>query len=160
AGGARAGGPSGPRAGWSRWFQRTRRAPMPSTFDAPDGVLCTVRREKSNTPLQALTLLNDAVFVECARALGRRILAESAGPTERRLDYAFRLCLARPPTAKEREVLSGLHRDLTALARSGGKEVARLLGSDAIAVPDRAEAAAWVALARALMNLDEFVTRE
>ena len=69
------------------------------TFDAPDSNVCCVRREKSNTPLQALTLLNDAVFVECARALGRRLHAEN-GSVEERIKIGFRLCVTREPTGE------------------------------------------------------------
>src|SRR5207245_6932346 len=62
------------RRGMDTWFQRTSPYPMLMTFDSPDSNVCTVRRERSNTPLQALTLLNDPVFVECARGLARRVL--------------------------------------------------------------------------------------
>jgi hypothetical protein len=136
------------RRGMYTWFQRTSPYPMLMTFDAPDGVLCCVRREKSNTPLQALTLMNDAAFVECAQALGRRVLASK----DDRIDFLFRVCLARTPSAAERAELSRLHQELSAAAQANPEEAARLAGN--------ADAAAWVALARAMMNLDEFVTRE
>src|SRR4029077_10893353 len=74
------------------WFQRTSPSPMLIAFDAPDSNLSCVRRERSNTPLQALTLLNDTVFVECAQALGRRI-AEKDGTTAQRARHGFRLAL-------------------------------------------------------------------
>jgi hypothetical protein len=149
------------RRGLYIWFQRTSPYPMLMTFDATDGVLCSVRREKSNTPLQALTLLNDAVFVECAQALGRRIVSEVKGMPRERLEHAFRLCVARPPTNAERDTLLELYDELATLARANPKEAAQLLGnSGAPSGVDAAEAAAWVAMARALMNLDEFVTRE
>lgn len=146
------------RRGMYTWFQRTSPYPMLMTFDAPDGVLCCVRREKSNTPLQALTLLNDAAFVECAQALGRRIA--TAQKTVDRLEHAFRLCLARSPSRTERDELGRLHQDLLAGARANPGEAARLVGTNPPAGVDSAEVAAWIALARALMNLDEFVTRE
>jgi mono/diheme cytochrome c family protein len=148
------------RRGLYTWFQRTSPYPMLTTFDAPDGVLCCVRREKSNTPLQALTLLNDAVFVECARALARRVAVEARGSSGQRLEYAFRLCLGRSPARQERAALTQLYADLVNLARSDPREADRLLGDSPPPGVDRAEAAAWVALGRALMNLDEFVTRE
>jgi hypothetical protein len=151
-------GPDRYRRGMYTWFQRTSPYPMLMTFDAPDGVLCCVRREKSNTPLQALTLLNDAVFVECAQALARRVLKESGSAD--RLDYAFRVCLARRPTEKERAALSQLFDDLVSLARSNPTTVAPLPGSSLPPGVDASEAAAWVALARTLLILDEFVTRE
>lgn len=141
-------GPDRYRRGMYTWFQRTSPYPMLMTFDAPDGVLCCVRREKSNTPLQALTLMNDTAFVECAQALGRRVLARKAD----RIEYLFRVCLAREPSAAERDELARVHQELATSARANPKDAARLAGN--------AEAAAWVALARAMMNLDEFVTRE
>ncbi len=67
-------GPNRYRRGLYTWFQRTSPYPMLMTFDAPDANVCAARRERSNTPLQALTLLNDTAFVECAQALGRRIV--------------------------------------------------------------------------------------
>jgi hypothetical protein len=132
---------------------------MLMTFDAPDSNVCVVRRERSNTPLQALTLLNDTVFVECARALGRRVRAEAPPDDAGRLRYAFRLCVAREPTPAELSRLTRLLGDFRALCREKPEEAARLSGQPKEA-RDAAEAAAWVALARALLNLDEFVTKE
>jgi hypothetical protein len=129
---------------------------MLMTFDAPDSNVCVVRRERSNTPLQALTLLNDAVFVECAQALGRRLAAKST--ITERLTLGMRLCVGRDPTEAEASRLSRLYEELLALCRADPAAAAKLAGKD---VPgDPAEAAARAALARALLNLDEFVTRE
>jgi hypothetical protein len=144
------------RRGLYIWFQRTSPYPMLMTFDAPDSNVCCVRRERSNTPLQALTLLNDTVFVECARALGRRIAART-GRDEERLRHAFRLCLTREPTASELSRLLRLFEELRTLCRANPKEATRLAGATE---RDPVEIAAWVALARTLLNLDEFVTRE
>jgi hypothetical protein len=152
-------GPDRYRRGLYIWFQRTSPYPMLMTFDAPDSNVCVVRREKSNTPLQALTLLNDTVFVECAQALGKRVLDEKTGETPDRLRLAFRLCVSREPSPTERSRLTKLHDDLLALCKAKPDEAAKLLGK-AKPTGDRAEAAAWVALARTLLNLDEFVTRE
>src|SRR6185437_7045276 len=90
-------GPDRHRRGLYIWFQRTSPYPMLMTFDAPDSNVCCVRRERSNTPLQALTTLNDTVFVECAQALGRRMAHEMSGTPEERIRRAFRLCVAREP---------------------------------------------------------------
>jgi hypothetical protein len=152
-------GPDRYRRGLYIWFQRTSPYPMLMTFDAPDSNVCVVRRERSNTPLQALTLLNDTVFVECAQALGRRVLAEAPPGDAERLRYAFRLCVAREPTPAELSRLSRLLGDFRSLCRAKPEEAARLAGQPK-AGGDVAEAAAWVALARSLLNLDEFVTRE
>ncbi len=111
-------GPDRYRRGLYTWFQRTSPYPMLTTFDAPDANLCCVRRDRTNTPLQALTLLNDTVFVECAQALGRRMMTEEKGGTEARLRYGFRLCVAREPTTAERVRLAKLYDDLLALCQA------------------------------------------
>ena len=152
-------GPDRYRRGVYTWFQRTSPYPMLMTFDAPDSNVCVVRRERTNTPLQALTLLNDPVFVECAQALGRRLHEEQPGDAKERIRQAVRLCLSREPTPPEVARLERLHADLLSLAKSRPEEAAKLVGPRK-ALGDAAEAAAWVGLARALMNLDEFVTRE
>jgi hypothetical protein len=149
------------RRGMYTWFQRTSPYPMLMTFDAPDGNVCTVRRERTNTPLQALTLLNDTVFVECAQALGRRIIDEKpAGDVKERVRYAVRISLGREPSAGEIVRLERLVNELISLCKAKPEEAAKLAGKMKSAGADVAETAAWVALARTLMNLDEFVTRE
>jgi hypothetical protein len=154
-------GPDRYRRGMYTWFQRTSPYPMLLTFDAPDANVCCVRRDRSNTPLQALTLMNDTVFVECARALGGRILAETRGAnTSQRLVYSFRQCVGRAPSPTELATLQRLFDRLLESCRSQPGEAARLVGSGKAPSGDVAETAAWVALARALLNLDEFVTRE
>src|SRR5262249_10199670 len=100
------------------------------------GVNCCTRRNRSNTPLQALTLLNDAGFVEYAKGLAGRVLKESHDGDAARLERAFRLCLGREPKNGELERLQSL------LANLGGDRTA------------------WEVVARFLLNLDEFITRE
>jgi hypothetical protein len=119
--------------------QRTLTHPSLAAFDATDGNQCCVRRDRSTTPTQALTLLNDPVFAECAAALGKRLLKMNA-PRDERLAFAFRLCLSRPPSAAERAVLVEL------------VERQQQLGATADAV--------WTGVARTLLNLEEFTTRE
>ncbi|RUL83381.1 PSD1 and planctomycete cytochrome C domain-containing protein [Tautonia sociabilis] len=146
------------RRGMYTFFRRTSPYPMLTTFDAPDANVCAVKRSASNTPLQALTLLNDEVFVECSRALGLRALAEDPSlPADR----AFRLALGRLPTPEESALLSGLRDDLLAAFRADPGAAAAFLGDEPIPglVPPE-EAAALVATARAILNLDEFITRD
>src|SRR5262249_16216831 len=147
------------RRGMYTWFQRTSPYPMLLTFDSPDSNVCCVRRDRTNTPLQALTLLNDAVFIECARVLGRRIFDYRPSRVEERLGYAFRLCLARQPTPGELRVLRELYEDLVEACHKQPAKAAKLLGKAKEKGTNVAEAAAWVAVARTIMNLDEFVTR-
>jgi hypothetical protein len=148
------------RRGLYTWFQRTSPYPMLMTFDSPDSNVCAVKRERSNTPLQALTLLNDPVFFECARALGQRVLQESSAGFEDRLQRAFQLCLARPATAEEQRILATLHASLVRQCESYPGEAEQLAGPAPTPGVGRSDAAAWVALARTLLNLDEFITRE
>ncbi len=149
------------RRGLYTWFQRTSPYPMLLTFDAPDGNLSCVRREKSNTPLQALTLLNDAVFVECAQALGKRIVEEKPkASVEERVLHAFRLVLGRLPHEVEVNRLVKLHDELLELCRANPPAAKKLVGAYQPAGETVVEAAAWMALARTLLNLDEVVTRE
>ena len=149
------------RRGLYIWFQRTSPYPMLMTFDAPDGNLCCVRREKSNTPLQALTLLNDAVFVECAQALGKRIVQEKPqGDVLVRAQHGFRLVLGRTPSDAELNRLVRLQGELLSLCKEHPAEATKLIGTYQAAGISPPEAAAWIALARTLLNLDEAVTRE
>jgi Protein of unknown function (DUF1553)/Protein of unknown function (DUF1549)/Planctomycete cytochrome C len=151
-------GPDRYRRGLYTWFQRTSPYPMLMTFDSPDGVVCTVRRERSNTPLQALTLMNDVVFVECARALGQQLAAHHGDVAERAV-RAFKQCMGREPTPFEKDRLTQLFTELRDLATQNATQAPKLLGKQP-PDGDPIEAAAWVAFARALLNLDEFVTRE
>ncbi len=149
------------RRGMYTFFRRTSPYPMLLTFDAPDANVCDALRERSNTPLQALTLLNDEVFVECAQALARRIFAETGCDcVEMRLALAFRLCLAREPTEQELSILQQLHDRLLEECEAD-PEAARWFAGEALPEGiEPAEAATWVGLARTILNLDEFVTRE
>jgi hypothetical protein len=153
-------GPDRYRRGIYTHFWRSAPHPALTVFDAPESTTTCTRRNRSNTPLQALTLLNDQAFFELAQGLAIRILAE-AGPTDTsRLRHAFRLCLAREPSAWERERLSQLlARQLDDLKATPAD--ARLLAPAAL--PPRTgvgQLAAWTMVVRVLLNLDEFITRE
>lgn len=147
------------RRGMYTWFQRTSPHPMLTMFDAPDANLSCVRRDRTNTPLQALTLLNDATFVECARALAKRIINEKTGSVSERLDHGFRLCVSRHPAPAEQEQLQKMYDEVLTLCQANPKEAARLAPAMPTGI-SRAETATWVTIARMLLNLDEFVTRE
>ena len=122
---------------------RRRSTPYPflSTFDVPNGETACVRRARSNTPLQALMTLNETLSVEAAKALAARMQAEGGGDDASRIAFGFRLCTARPPTARESALLAGLLREQR---RTAG--------------PDALEPLAVVA--RVLLNLDETITKE
>jgi len=146
------------RRGMYIFFQRTVPYPMLMTFDAPDSNVTCVRRERSNTPLQALTLLNDPVFFECAQALGRRVAAERDANGER-IRRAFELCLSREPTKAEMQRLLQLYRDALRLVQARPENAAQIAGGKDGQPKDIMEQAALVALSRVIMNLDEFITR-
>src|SRR6185369_5408393 len=93
------------RRGIYTWFWRATPHPALAVFDAPDAFSTCTRRLRSNTPLQALTLLNDAAFIEFAQALAKRVLTEGPRSDPERIDFAFRLCLARKPSNTEQKRL-------------------------------------------------------
>jgi hypothetical protein len=129
------------------------------TLDQPDPTQTCTRRERSDTPLQALTLLNHGIFVECAQALGKRLLEAPAKDRRDGLEHAFELCLARKPNKGELDRIERLYQDQLALAGIRPAVSAKLAGRDPSS-PRVAEAAAFVALSQVLLNLDEFMTRE
>ncbi len=146
------------RRGMYIFFQRTVPYPMLMTFDAPDSNVTCTRRERSNTPLQALTLLNDPVFFECAQALGKRV-SEGTRTTEDRIKRAFEVCLSREPSKTEMNRLIKLYDDELRLVQSHPESAAKILGEEVTPHDIAAEKATLVALSRVIMNLDEFVTR-
>jgi hypothetical protein len=138
---------------------------MLANFDVPNADMSCVRRLRSNTPMQALTTLNETLFVESAQALAKRILAEGGSTDDDRLRYGFRLCTSRIPTDDEREELVGLvHRQQERLASqlasawkiATGKEEASALPAG-VTPP---QLAAYTVAARVLLNLDETITKE
>ena len=135
--------------------------PTLTTFDAPDAADACVRRERSNTPLQALTMMNDGVFVEAARALVLRVLRVPSSSVTSRLADLFQVTLNRRPRPEESERLQAFHDEQKRLISSTGPEALKLLGPQLPLVPSSQahEAAALVATARVLMNLDEFINR-
>jgi hypothetical protein len=140
--------------------------PMLQTFDAPNGDFSCVRRSRSNTPLQALTLLNEPVFLECARSLALLTLKDGGATDSDRLSYAFRRCLARRPAADETEpLLALLQRETKRFATGAVNPWDLAVGKpeEALRLPPDAtpaQLAGWTVLARVLLNLDETITKE
>ena len=139
--------------------QRALLYPQLVTFDAPNTLTPRCQRERSTTPLQALTLLNDPVFFEAAQRLAVRILQEKPGKVSDRIDYAFRLCLARQPKPGERERLLQYYQQQKEMLTRNPKSVEALLPAETLEGIDPAGAAAWVGVCSVLLNLDEFITR-
>ena len=148
------------RRGMYTFFKRTAPHPNLTTFDCPDSNTTCVQRRTSNTPLQALTTLNNEVFVEASQAMARRLLATSAASDEERLTLAIRRCIARPPTALELQAFGQLLAASRQWYADHAADAPATIGSFQPSGVSAQEAAAWVATARIIMNLDEFLTRE
>jgi hypothetical protein len=144
-----------------RW---RRNAPYPSmtTFDAPERTYCTVRRLRTNTPLQALVCLNDPVYVEAAQALGRRMVAEGGSCNSDRVGYGFRLCLARPPRGEEVKRLVDLF-EKTRQQFLPAPDAALSLATKPLGPLPKdmnpVDLAAWTVVANVLLNLDETLAK-
>jgi hypothetical protein len=142
------------RRGIYTFVRRSALHPAMMNFDATSREFCTVRRIRTNTPLQALTTLNDEGFFEMAQALARRIVREGGGDDRSRVSYGFRLATGRLPKPGESDsILTWLEQEK---AKAGGKEaLARLRPTSRIVA-----ASAYVLLANILLNLDEALTKE
>lgn len=143
---------------WQRQFLH----PMLRAFDAPSREECTAMRSQSNTPTAALTLLNDPTFVEAARVLAERLLREMPDDPGKRLHHAFLIVLCRPPEKAEERLLEGLRRENRTFYQEHTEDATKLIGTGQAPVPedlDVIELASWTAVARALLNLDETITR-
>jgi len=153
------------RGVYTHW-QRTFLHPSLLAFDAPSRDECTANRSPSNTPLQALVLLNDPVYVEAARVLAEKILREGGGARDaafvRKLEWTFARALGRPPVRAETRALEGLHAAQRTRYLADESAARELLATGASPVPvdlPVADLAAWTAVARAVLNLHETITR-
>jgi hypothetical protein len=145
------------------FWKRTSPPPALITFDSPDREKCTARRTVTNTPLQALVLLNDPTYIEAARVLAEKTIREGGADPSRRIRYAFRLATARDPSAKELQVLRELERTESAEYRRNKDAARKLVGvgeAKADTKLDAGELAAWTTVASTILNLDETITRE
>ncbi len=144
------------------FWKRTSPPPTMSTFDAPSREACTVRRARTNTPLQALVLMNDVQYVEAARHLGERLMAEGGKTSEEKIAFGFRLATARPPSERERQVLEKLYKEQLAEYQKNPEAALKLIqvgDSPRNEKLDPAELAAWSMIGSLLLNLDETVTK-
>ncbi|MEX2120028.1 MAG: PSD1 and planctomycete cytochrome C domain-containing protein [Pirellulales bacterium] len=144
------------------FWKRTSPPPTLVTFDAPDRETCTVRRARTNTPLQALILLNDPTYVEASRKLAERMMTEAGAEPAERIAFAFRLATARQPSQVEADVLSRIFDEQLAVYRGNAEMAAKLLDvgqSPRNEQLEPAELAAWTTVASVILNLDEVVTK-
>ena len=149
----------------SLYIYRKRTVPHPelATMDAGSREICQVKRARTNTPLQALALMNDVTYVEAARRLAQLMLSEGGATTKDRIDFAFRRAVARRPTSSELQVLErGLERYRKAFG-ADPESAKRFIGHGDSPVDDKkdpVELAAYAATAEVILNLDETITKE
>ncbi len=147
------------RALYTTW-RRSNPYPSMATFDAPSREVCTVRRPRTNTPLQALVTMNDPAYVEAAQALARRMIREGGSTEADRAARGFRLVLSRQPTAAEIDRLVKLHDDAHT-EYAAAPDDAKKMATDPLGPPpadlqtDIADLAAWTVVANVILNLDE-----
>lgn len=145
------------------FWKRTSPPPGMTTFDAPSRENCTVRRPRTNTPLQALALMNDKQYVEASRMLAQRMMLEGGATPEERLTFAYRVITSRKPTADELSVLVPLYQSQLAVYQTDKEGATKLVSygdSKRNETLDVSELAAWTMMANLVMNLDEAVTKE
>jgi Protein of unknown function (DUF1553)/Protein of unknown function (DUF1549)/Planctomycete cytochrome C len=148
------------RALYTTW-RRSNPYPSMATFDAPNREVCTLRRVRTNTPLQALVTLNDPVYIEAAQSLARKIVAGGASPQER-ASLAFRTCLARAPHNDEGQRLLALYEQALADFQADSESAKKMATDPLGAAPEGAniaELAAWTVVSNVLLNLDEMLMK-
>jgi hypothetical protein len=151
------------RRGLYTFWRRTIMPPAMAALDAPNREICLPRRARTNTPLQALVLLNETAFAEASRALAQRVLVSDAADFDARLAQLTRWILVRGPDDVERGALANLYTQSLTRFQNHPSAAAEFLTTGevpAIEGLDAAEVAAWGALASTLLNLDETLTRE
>ena len=147
------------RRGLYTFMRRTSPYPAMMTFDASSREQCIVRRIRTNTPLQSLTLLNDEAAMEMARALAKRMFLEVEGDAKARLEYGFRLCTGRHPKAAELDRLTALYTQQLTNYKASPQTADQLLKGENRELP-APELAAWTLVANVLLNLDETLTKQ
>ncbi len=150
------------RRGLYTFWRRTVPYPSMQTFDAPSREICTMRRIRTNTPLQALVTLNDPVYVEAAQGLARRMVRHGGQTVGERVAYGLQLCLVRPPDPRRVEVLVRLFDSQLRRFRAAPQSALQLATEPIGPLPaemDAAELAAWTVVANVLLNQDGVLTK-
>jgi hypothetical protein len=145
------------------YWKRTIAPPTMGVFDTPQREACAVLQTRTNTPIQALTLLNDPTFVEASRVLGQRMLNEGGDTPANRIDFAFRVVTARPPTPGELRILEGAYNQVLADFTANPSNARQLLAvgdSKPDTSLDPIQLATQATVASMIMNLDETITKE
>jgi hypothetical protein len=151
------------RRGMYTFWKRSVPYPSMSVFDAPNADFSCPRRMRSNTPLQALTTLNDPVFHEAAQAMAMRVWKNGGQSDSARAEYAFRLCVGRKPSEKELQHTLALLNDQSNYFDERTKSAIKVALKNENDLPDDVnlhKVAAWTMVSRVLLNLDETITKE
>ena len=148
------------RRGLYTWVWRLTPYPQLPLFNAPDGVTACGRRDRSNVPVQALTLLNGPTFLECAQHLAVRVVAAPDCDTDpERIQFVFRTCLSREPVRQEQQLVTQLLNTQRTALKANPRAIQQLIPPD-VSGTSGPDAAAWFVVCRAVLNTDEFITRE
>jgi hypothetical protein len=150
------------RRGMYVFWRRSAHYPSFATFDAPNREVCTFLRQRTQTPLQSLVMMNDPVYIEAARGLAQRVLAEEPSDLQKRLIKAFRHTLGRPPAASEIDVLRKTYEEQRANFQQDPKAAEAFLKVGELKLPEKMEPvdfAALAATASVLLNLNETITK-
>jgi hypothetical protein len=145
------------------WWKRTSPPTYMMNFDSSNREQCAVFENRTNSPLQALDLMNDVTFLEASRKFAERILREGGGTPESRIDFGYKLLLAREPSARQRQILLTTHARMAADFRGDPNAAKRLLQQGESPVDknaDPAELAAWTSIASLMLNMDEAITKQ
>ncbi len=145
------------------YWKRTVTPPFMANFDAPNREVCTVYENRTNTPLQALDLMNDVAFLEASRKLAERMMVEGGATPQQRIEFGYKLLLVRPPRPQELEILLASLQQTEARYENDGQAAHQMLSSGASPVRaglDVRELAAFTTVASLLLNMDATVTKE
>jgi hypothetical protein len=145
------------------YWKRTVTPPFMANFDSPNREVCTVSENRTNTPLQALNLMNDVAYLEASRKIAERMMVEGGASSEGRIDYGFRLLLARPPKPSEQQIMLKTLKDFEAVYQRDSKAAEQFLNygdSPKRRGLDPGQLAAFTTVASLLLNLDATITKE
>ncbi len=145
------------------WWKRTSPPPYMMNFDSPNREQCAVFENRTNSPLQALDLMNDVTFLEASRKFAERIIAEGGATPESRIEYGYKLLLARAPSPKQKQILLTTEARMAADFRNDPTAASQFLQQGESPMDrsaDPTELAAWTSIASLLLNMDEAITKQ
>jgi hypothetical protein len=150
------------RRGLYTFWKRSVLYPSFVAFDAPKREVCAAQRSRTNTPLQALVVLNDVTYFEAARVFAQRLMAVKQADPDARISLAFKLALSRPPSAKELAAMRSLYEDACSIYSEDKPSAQKLVSAGEFPRPDcdPVDHAAWSCVCNAILNFDETLTKE